>query len=185
MFAGAMYRLSERTHKVCQRVQFCAHQAALLPPSCNHSVEEVKQHAEWHKRQGRPQVAGLVRRAKAVAHGELDRHDTAEAIHEGDEVREVVGANQAEVARILSVEEVGLLILGWLLLARGSLLSSSRHLNSRGCCATSLAVFSTPLGTPDLFDILAVVASRCRRSVMVRYSVSSAQLEALKEGRDV
>jgi hypothetical protein len=25
-----------------------------------------------------------------------------------------------------------------------------------GCCTTSLAAFSTPLGTPDLFDMFAV-----------------------------
>lgn len=114
--------------------------------------------------------------AKAIAHGELDRHDAAEAIHEGNEVCEVVGANQAEVAGILSVEEVSLLILSWLLLASDILLRSSQHLYSRGCCATSLAVFSTPLGTPDLFDILAVEAARCRPSVMVRCSVLSVQL---------
>ena len=101
------------THKICQRVQFCAHQATLLPPSCNHSVEEVKQQAKRHERQSRPQVAGLVSWTKAVTHGELDGHDAAEAVHEGDEVGEVVGANQAEVARVLSLEEVGLLVLGW------------------------------------------------------------------------
>jgi len=103
-------------HKIRQRVELCAHQAALSPPSCDHAVKEVEQKAERHQRQGSPQVAGLVGRAEAVAQGELDRHDTAEAVHEGDEVGEVVGADQAEVSWVLGLEEVGLLVLGWLLL---------------------------------------------------------------------
>ena len=101
------------THKIRQRVKLCAHQAALSPPPRNHAVEEVKQEAERHERQGCPQVAGLMRRAEAVAEGELDRHDTAEAVHEGNEVGKVVGADQAEVAWVLGLEEVGLLVLGW------------------------------------------------------------------------
>jgi hypothetical protein len=105
------------THKIRQRVELCAHQAALSPPPRNHAVEEVEQEAERHERQGSPQVAGLVGRAEAVAEGELDRHDTAEAVHEGDEVGEVVGADQAEVAWVLGLEEVGLLVLSWVLLA--------------------------------------------------------------------
>lgn len=60
-------------------------------------------------------MAGLVRRTEAVAEGELDRHDTTEAVHEGDEVGKVVGADQAEVAWVLGLEEVGLLVLGWIL----------------------------------------------------------------------
>jgi hypothetical protein len=104
------------THKIRQRVELCAHQAALSPPPRDHAVEEVEQKAERHQSQGCPQVAGLVRRAEAVAQGELDRHDTAEAVHEGDEVGEVVSADQAEVAWVLGLEEVGLLVLGWVLL---------------------------------------------------------------------
>jgi hypothetical protein len=53
-----------------------------------------------------------VSRAKAVAQRELDGHDAAEAVHEGDEVCEVVGADQAEVAWVLGIEEVDLLVLG-------------------------------------------------------------------------
>jgi hypothetical protein len=57
-------------------------------------------------------VAGLVSRTKAVAQGELNGHDAAETVHEGDEVCEVVGADQAEVAWILGIEKVDLLVLG-------------------------------------------------------------------------
>jgi len=35
-------------------------------------------------------------------------------------------------------------------------MESDASMHSQGCCATSLAVFSTPLGTPDLLDMLAV-----------------------------
>jgi hypothetical protein len=104
--------VSNVTHKICQRVQLCAHQATLAPPSCDHAIKEVKQHAKRHERQSRPQVASLVSRAKAVAQRELDGHDAAEAVHEGDEVCEVVGADQAEVAWVLGIEEVDLLVLG-------------------------------------------------------------------------
>jgi hypothetical protein len=57
-------------------------------------------------------VAGLVSRTKAVAQGELNGHDAAETVHEGDEVCEVVGADQAEVAWVLGIEKVDLLVLG-------------------------------------------------------------------------
>jgi hypothetical protein len=76
-----------------------------------------------------------VRRAEAVAQGELDRHDTAEAVHEGDEVGEVVGADQAEVAWVLGLEEVGLLVLGWLLLV------VCIYINSRGILTRLLDSF--------------------------------------------
>lgn len=111
--------LPDFTHKIRQRVELRTHQTALSPPPCDHAVEEVEQEAERHERQGCPQVTGLVRRAEAVAQGELDRHDTAEAVHEGDEVGEVVGADQAEVAWVLGLEEVGLLVLGWVLSVNG------------------------------------------------------------------
>ena len=93
---------------------------------------------------------------KAVAHGELDGHDTAEAVHEGNEVGKMVGADQAEVAWVLGLEEVGLLVLGCKLSVGGQIKKYSSTMHSQGCCATSLAVFSTPLGTPDLLDMLAV-----------------------------
>lgn len=48
----------------------------------------------------------------AVAHGRGDGHEAAEAVHERDEVGEVVGAYEAEVAGVRGVEEVGLLVLG-------------------------------------------------------------------------
>jgi len=107
------YVLCGSAHKIRKRVELCAHQAALSPPPCDHAVKEVEQQAERHQRQGSPQVTGLVSGTEAVAQGELDRHDTAEAVHEGDEVGEVVGADQAEVAWVLGLEEVGLLVLGW------------------------------------------------------------------------
>ena len=56
-------------------------------------------------------------RAETVAQRELDRHDTAETVHESDEIGEVVGAYQAEVAWVLVIEEVDLLVLGWSLSA--------------------------------------------------------------------
>jgi hypothetical protein len=59
--------LSDVTHKICQGVQLCAHQATLAPPSCYHAIKEVKQHAKRHESQRRPQVASLVSRAQAVA----------------------------------------------------------------------------------------------------------------------
>ena len=62
-------------------------------------------------------MAGLVGWAKAVAHRKLDGHDTAETVHKGDEVGKVIGADQAEVAWILGLKEVGLLVLSWWLLA--------------------------------------------------------------------
>jgi hypothetical protein len=119
------------THEICQGVQLCAHQATLSPPSCNHSVEEVKQHAKRHECQSDPQVACLVGGTEAVAHGELDRHDAAEAVHEGDEVGEVVGADQAEVAWVLGLEEVGLLVLGWGLLGMGFIGFDIRDISHR------------------------------------------------------
>jgi hypothetical protein len=124
--------VSGSAHKIRQRVKLCAHQAALSPPPRNHAVKEVEQEAERHQRQGSPQVAGLVGRAEAVAQGELDRHDTAEAVHEGDEVGEVVGADQAEVAWVLSLEEVDLLVLGWVLLV------VCRYVYSEGSILTRL-----------------------------------------------
>lgn len=57
--------------------------------------------------------------AKAVAHRKLDGHDTAETVHEGNEVGKVIGADQAEVAWVLGLKEVGLLVLSWLVLVRG------------------------------------------------------------------
>jgi hypothetical protein len=125
----------DSAYKIRQRVKLCAHQAALSPPSCDHAVKEVEQEAERHESQGCPQVTGLVRRAEAVAQGELDRHDTAEAVHEGDEVGEVVGADQAEVAWVLGLEEVGLLVLGWLLLV------VCIYINSRGILTRLLDSF--------------------------------------------
>lgn len=65
-------------------------------------------------------MASIASRAEAVAHGELDGHDAAEAVHEGNEVGEVVGADQAEMARVLGLEKVGLLVLRWSLLAESS-----------------------------------------------------------------
>lgn len=99
------------THKIGERVQLCTHQAALLPPPRDHAVEEIKQQAEWHECQSGPQVTSILRRSKAVAHGELDRHDAAEAIHEGDEVRKVVGTHQTEVAWVLGLKKAGLFVL--------------------------------------------------------------------------
>lgn len=58
-------------------------------------------------------MTSVLRRTETVAHGELNGHDTAEAVHEGNEVRQVVGADQAEMAGVLSLEEVGLLVLSW------------------------------------------------------------------------
>ena len=127
--------LPDCTHKIRQRVELCAHQAALSPPSCDHAVEEVEQETERHERQGSPQVTGLVRRAETVAQGELDGHDTTEAVHEGDKVGEVVGADQAEVAWVLGLEEVGLLVLGWVLLV------ACRYIHSRGILTRLLDSF--------------------------------------------
>jgi hypothetical protein len=69
-------------------------------------------------------VASLVSRAQAVAERELNGHDAAETVHEGNEVCEVVGADQAEVAWVLGIEEVDLLVLGWSLSVRRSSRSS-------------------------------------------------------------
>lgn len=84
---------SAKTHEIRQRVQLRAHQAALFPPPRDHAVKEVKQQAERHKRQRRPQVSRLVSGTQAVAHGELNRHDATEAVHERDEVGKVVRAD--------------------------------------------------------------------------------------------
>jgi hypothetical protein len=116
IFAGRSF--SDVTHEICQRVQFRAHQAALASPSCDHAVKEIEKQAKRHESQSCPKVASLVGGAKAVAHGELNGHDAAETVHEGDEVGKVVGADQAEVAWVLGLEEVGLLVLSWSLLAR-------------------------------------------------------------------
>lgn len=58
-------------------------------------------------------MTSILRRSKAVAHGELDRHDTAKAVHEGDEVRKVVGTHQTEVAWVLGLKKAGLFVLGY------------------------------------------------------------------------
>lgn len=56
----------------------------------------------------------LVRRSQAVAHARENRHDTAKAVHEGDEVCQVIGADEREVAGVSSVKQASLLVLGWI-----------------------------------------------------------------------
>lgn len=63
-------------------------------------------------------MTGILWSAEAVAHGELNRHDTTEAVHEGDKIGKVIGAHQAEVTRILGLEQTGLLIRSCILSIR-------------------------------------------------------------------
>lgn len=87
------------------------------------------------------------------------------------------------MAWVLSLEEVGLLVLGWSLLARWRLegcLYAASH--SQGCWAASLAAFSTPLGTPDLLDMLAVsvdcfVCCACSSDVVLAEGVAGGTCE--------
>lgn len=79
-------------YQIRERVQLLTHETALLPPSRNLSVKEVEEQAEWHECKRNPEVARVLRRAQAVPHGELYAHDAAEAVHEGDQIREVIGA---------------------------------------------------------------------------------------------
>lgn len=47
---------------------------------------------------------------KAIAHRRHDTHDAAEAIHEGDQIGEMVRADEGEVAGVGVVEETILLV---------------------------------------------------------------------------
>lgn len=49
------------SYQICQRIKLSAHQAALLPPPCYSSIEEVKEHACIWQCQCRPEVSLLLR----------------------------------------------------------------------------------------------------------------------------
>lgn len=101
----------KQTYQIRQRIKLLPHQAALVPPSRDLAIEEIEEQPKRHERQRHPYVGRLVRRAHAVAHRGEDGHDAAEAVHERDEISEVVGAYHAEVAGFWVVEETGLLVL--------------------------------------------------------------------------
>lgn len=96
-------------HQIGQRIELGSHQTALFPHTRDHTIEEVEEETERHESQSSPEVAS-VRWSEAVAHRGHDRHDAAEAVHEGDQVGKVVGADQREVAGIGVVEETVLLV---------------------------------------------------------------------------
>lgn len=98
-------------YQIGQRVQLCTHLTALLSPSSHHAIEEVEEQAEGHEAERHPEV-GRVGGVDAVAHGGGDRHEAAEAVHEGNEVGEVVGADEGEVAGVGRAEESDLLVFG-------------------------------------------------------------------------
>jgi hypothetical protein len=123
------------THQISERVQLLSHERALLSPAGNLAVHEVKEHAEWHKGQGSPEVAEIVRVAHAVAERGEDRVDTTEAcieesvieqgderskkgrsgiltVQEGDEVGEMHCANHGKVTRIRVFQDALLLVHG-------------------------------------------------------------------------
>ena len=99
------------SHQIRKRIQLCTHLAAFLPPPGHHAVEEVKEQAERHETERHPDVCHVAG-VDAVAHGGSDGHEAAEAVHERDQVGEVVGADEGEVARVGRAEETDLLVLG-------------------------------------------------------------------------
>lgn len=153
-----MYPLMGASYKIGKRVQLLAHKTALLPPPRDLAVEEVEEQAEGHEGQRDPEVARVLWSVEAVAHGELYAHDAAEAVHEGDQVGEVVGAHEGEVAGVLGVEEAGLLVLGcerMSVCVEGGWKLGADVLGSE---AVSLAVLSTPLGMLFRFDMVSAFA---------------------------
>jgi hypothetical protein len=80
------------------------HKTTLASPSRHLAIEEVEEQAEWHKAERHPQVR-LVLRVDAVPHGRGYRHEATEAIHEGDEVGKMVGAQETEMAWVGRVEQ--------------------------------------------------------------------------------
>lgn len=101
-----------KTHQIRQRIQLRAHQTTLLPPPCDLAIEKVEEQPKRHEAQREPEVE-RARGVDAVPHGGGDGHEAAEAVHEGDEVGEVVGADQTEVVWVGRVEDGGLFVFGW------------------------------------------------------------------------
>ena len=97
------------TYQIRQRIQLLPHQTALLPPPRHHTIKEVEEHAQRHEGEGEPEAAGVAG-VDAVAHGGGDGHEAAEAVHERDEVGQVVRADEGEVPGVGGVEEDGLFV---------------------------------------------------------------------------
>jgi hypothetical protein len=58
-----------KTHQIGQRIQFLAHQTALLPPPRNLPVHKVEEQAEGHKHQRGPKITVGTGLAETIPHG--------------------------------------------------------------------------------------------------------------------
>lgn len=88
----------EHSYQVRKTIQLLAHQAALLAPARDLAIEKVEKEAKGQECEGAVEVAEGGRIAKEVAHRGEDGHDAAEAIELRDEVGQVQGADEREVA---------------------------------------------------------------------------------------
>lgn len=73
----------ESTDQISQRIQFLAHQAALLPPARDLAVHEVEEEPERHECESEPDGAVGGGWTEAVTHGGEDGHEAAEACVRG------------------------------------------------------------------------------------------------------
>lgn len=121
------------TYQVCERVQLLSHETALLPPPRNLAVKSIKEEAKRQETQRQPEMTERVGVAQAIAQGGEYRHDAAEAwsrvptskrgsytatvgrrrrsvgvrtVEERDEVGEVHGAHEREVAYVGGQEQL-------------------------------------------------------------------------------
>lgn len=92
------------TYQISQRIQLLPHQTALPPPPRDLAIKKVEKQPKRHKRQRRPHIPQLAGRAGHVAHGGEDGQYAAEAVELGDQVGQVQGADQAEVAGFFAEE---------------------------------------------------------------------------------
>lgn len=107
-----------KTYKIGKRIQLLPHHAALFPPPRNFTVEKVKEQPQRQEPQRpverrvgfRVQRRGEGARGDAVPQRGKDGEDAAEAVELGDEVGQVEGANEGEVAYIGREEEVLLVV---------------------------------------------------------------------------
>ena len=67
------------SHLISERIKFLTHQTALASPPSNFAVHEIEKQAKRDEGQGNVHICVVVGRAKAVAKGGEDGHETAEA----------------------------------------------------------------------------------------------------------
>jgi len=88
-----------QTHRISQGIKFLTHKTGLFSPSCYLSIHKVEEEAKRHKDQCRPDVCMAGGRgSQTVVQGGEDGHDTAEAVHFGDEIGQMKRTYHGKVA---------------------------------------------------------------------------------------